>query len=73
MHSEEKFDLEEVQTEVRDYLASVMIATKDEEMFWQDFSVSIVILSYLMALWKCRDKKAVNNTKNIVNHKKSTI
>ena len=41
----EKFNLKVVQKEVTNYLASVMIPTKDEEMFWQDFQKGSIVWS----------------------------
>lgn len=66
----ERFDLELVQQEVREYLASVLIPTKEEELFWKAFSErtyypdlvfgesneSANIAKHPMALWKCRNK-----------------
>jgi predicted nucleotidyltransferase component of viral defense system len=67
----ERFELEVVQRQVRDYLASVMIPTKDEEQFWHEFAQHkycpelifgqseelINIAKHPMALWKCRSKE----------------
>lgn len=66
----ERFDLEVVQQEVRQYLASILIPTKEEELFWKAFSEGIYqpnrifgqsnelvyIEKHPMALWKCRNK-----------------
>lgn len=66
----ERFDLELVQQEVRQYLASILIPTKEEELFWKAFSEGIYqpnrifgesnelvnIAKHPMALWKCRNK-----------------
>lgn len=66
----ERFDLELVQQEVRDYLASILIPTKEEELFWKAFSEGTYypdwifgesnefanIAKHPMALWKCRNK-----------------
>ncbi|MCM1495839.1 MAG: nucleotidyl transferase AbiEii/AbiGii toxin family protein [Bacteroides sp.] len=66
----ERFDLEPVQQEVREYLASILIPTKEEELFWKAFSEGnyypdwifgesnefINITEHPMALWKCRNK-----------------
>lgn len=66
----ERFDLELVQQEVRKYLASILIPTKEEEMFWKAFSEGsfcpnwifgdsnefVNIAKHPMALWKCRNK-----------------
>jgi predicted nucleotidyltransferase component of viral defense system len=71
----EHFFLEDVQREVRDYLASILIPTKEEEMFWRVFSEGNYypdwvfgqtqelenILKHPMALWKCRDKSKDEN------------
>lgn len=70
----EKFDLKVVQKEVGDYLADIMIPTKDEELFWQRFAEgqyypgyvfgdseeTINISNHPMALWKCRGKSGEN-------------
>lgn len=67
----ETFALEVVQKEVKDYLSSIMIPTKDEKMFWHFFEggnycPELVfgeskelknISNHPMALWKCRDKR----------------
>lgn len=66
----ERFELKAVQKEVKDYLASVMIPTKGEKMFWEAFAEGIYcpemvfggeeqrnILNHPMALWKCRMKR----------------
>lgn len=66
-----KFNLEAVQKEVKDYLASVMIPTESEENFWKSFAEGTYcpelvfgesqelknILCHPMALWKCKDKE----------------
>ena len=66
----ERFDLEMAQKEVCKYLASVLMPTKEEEMFWKAFgegkycpelifgatSECANIEKHPMALWKCRDK-----------------
>lgn len=66
----ERFALEDEQPKVKDYLASILIPTKKEEMFWKAFSNGNYypdwifgqtkelqnILNHPMALWKCRDK-----------------
>lgn len=66
----EKFVLEDEQTKIRDYLASILITTKGEEMFWRAFSEGNYyldwvfgqtpelhnILKHPMVLGKCRDK-----------------
>lgn len=66
----EKFDLDVVQNEVKDYLASIMIPTETEEKFWRVFAEGHYcpelifeesqelqnISGHPMALWKCRDK-----------------
>lgn len=66
-----KFNLEAVQKEVKDYLASVMIPTESEENFWRAFAEGTYcpelvfgesqelknILGHPMALWKCREKE----------------
>ena len=66
----DRFDLELVQQEVREYLASILIPTKEEELFWKAFSEGTYypewvfgennefanIAKHPMALWKCRNK-----------------
>lgn len=66
----EKFDLDAVQKEVRDYLESILIPTKEEEMFWRAFAEGSYcpewvfgdsrelqnISNHPMALWKCRER-----------------
>lgn len=65
----ETFSLEDVQKEVRDYLATILILTKEEETFWQAFAEGKYcpklvfgegqelqnILMHPMALWKCKN------------------
>lgn len=72
----ERFFLEEEQKKVRDYLASILIPTREEEMFWRAFSEGNYypdwifgqtqelqnILNHPMALWKCRG--ALSRTEN---------
>ena len=67
----ERFDLEFVQKEVKDYLTSVLVSTKEEKLFWKAFSEGNYypdwvfgdsdefrnIAKHPMALWKCRDKE----------------
>lgn len=69
----EKFELEVIQKEVRDYLAAIMIPTEEEIMFWRAFaegdycpklvfgdSVELKNISkHPMAHWKCREKVPV--------------
>ena len=69
----ERFDLELVQQEVREYLASILMPTKEEELFWKIFSEGsyhpglifgesnelVNIAKHPMALWKCRSKMEV--------------
>ena len=66
----ERFDLEKAQKEVCQYLASVLIPTKEEELFWKAFGEGrycpklifgttaecVNVEKHPMALWKCRDK-----------------
>lgn len=66
----EKFHLEEVQKEVREYLASVIVPTQEEVEFWKIFARGEYLPKLLfgegkelanvekhpMAIWKCRDK-----------------
>ncbi len=66
----ERFDLELVQQEVKEYLASILIPTKEEELFWKAFSERsyhpdwifgesnelVNVAKHPMALWKCRNK-----------------
>lgn len=70
LRKNEKFYLEVVQSEVRDYLASIMIPTEREEGFWRTFADGNYcpecifeesrelknISNHPMALWKCRRK-----------------
>lgn len=65
----ERFDLEAVQKELKEYLASVMILTEAEKQFWRVFAKGEYcpelvfgkgqevqnISVHPMALWKCRD------------------
>ena len=67
----ERFDLEMAKKEVCQYLASVLIPTEEEEMFWKEFregrfcpklifgdaAECANIENHPMALWKCRDKE----------------
>lgn len=67
----ERFNLDTVQKEVREYLAAILVPTKEEKKFWQDFSEGRYcpelvfgqsnelanIAQHPMALWKCRDNK----------------
>ncbi len=73
----EGFDLKVVQREVREYLASILMPTREEELFWKAFSEGcyhpdwifgennefVNIAKHPMALWKCRNK-AVNFSKS---------
>ncbi|MGN0170801.1 MAG: nucleotidyl transferase AbiEii/AbiGii toxin family protein [Lachnospiraceae bacterium] len=66
----ERFDLEMAQKKVCQYLASVLMPTKEEEMFWKTFREGRFrpelifgattecsnVEKHPMALWKCRDK-----------------
>ncbi len=66
----EKFHLDEIQKEVREYLASVLVPTHDEVEFWNafargDYLPKLVfggekelanVEKHPMAIWKCRDK-----------------
>jgi predicted nucleotidyltransferase component of viral defense system len=66
----ERFFLEEEQQKVREYLASILIPTKEEELFWRAFAEGNYypdwvfgqtqelknISKHPMALWKCRNK-----------------
>lgn len=70
----ERFDLELVQQEVREYLASILKPTKQEELFWNAFSEGEYhpdwifgesnelenIAKHPMALWKCEKNKSIN-------------
>ncbi len=65
-----RFVLKDEQLGVRDYLASILIPTKKEKMFWRAFAEGNYypewvfgqtqelknISKHPMALWKCRDK-----------------
>ena len=67
----EKFDLEVVKKEIQNYLASVLVLTEDEKMFWKMFKEGRYcpelifgddieyanINKHPMALWKCRGKE----------------
>ena len=67
----ERFDLDFAQREVREYLASILITTKEENLFWKAFSEGNYYPAWVfgdsnelrnvskhpMALWKCRDKE----------------
>ena len=67
----ERFNLESAQKDVKEYLASVLLPTKEEELFWKAFSEGSFypnlvfgndnelrnIARHPMALWKCRDKE----------------
>ena len=66
----ERFNLEFAQREVREYLASILLPTKEEELFWKAFSEGNYypnwvfgdskefknVTKHPMALWKCRNK-----------------
>ncbi len=66
----EKFYLEEVQKEVREYLTLVLVPTKEEVAFWNAFAQGEYLPKLIfgestectnvekhpMAIWKCRDK-----------------
>ena len=66
----ERFDLEMAQKKVCEYLASVLVPTEEEEMFWKAFGEGRYcpelvfgvtdecanVEKHPMALWKCRDK-----------------
>lgn len=66
----ERFDLEMAQKKVCEYLASVLMPTEEEEMFWKAFGEGRYcpelifgdavectnVERHPMALWKCRDK-----------------
>ena len=70
LHKGERFDLEMAQKKVREYLASVLVPTEGEEMFWKAFAEGRYCTELIfggmaertnvekhpMALWKCRDK-----------------
>ena len=67
----ERFDLDFAQREVREYLASILVLTKEEKLFWKAFSEGNYypdwvfgdsnelrnVAKHPMALWKCRDKE----------------
>lgn len=81
----ERFELELVQKEVREYLESILMPTKEEEMFWKAFSEGsynpkwifgdgnelVNIAKHPMALWKCKDK--TGEEANGDNNKKSNM
>ncbi len=62
--------MESAQQEVREYLATILTPTKEEELFWKAFSEEsyhpnlifgesnelVNIVKHPMALWKCREK-----------------
>lgn len=66
----DRFDLKLIQQEVQEYLMSILMATKEEELFWKDFSKGDYhpnwifgnssefenIVKHPMALWKCRNR-----------------
>lgn len=66
----EKFYLEEIQKEVREYLGSVLVHTREEVEFWRAFEKGeylpklvfgesrefMNVEKHPMAIWKCRDK-----------------
>ena len=66
----ERFDLEMAQKKVCEYLASVLMLTEEEEVFWKAFAEGrycpelifgstaecVNVEKHPMALWKCRDK-----------------
>lgn len=66
----ERFDLQQVQQQVRECLATILMPTKEEELFWKAFSEGSYhpdwifgesneltnIANHPMALWKCRNK-----------------
>ena len=67
----ERFDLEMAQKKVCEYLASVLMPTEEEEVFWKAFAEGrycpelifgataecVNVEKHPMALWKCRDKE----------------
>lgn len=67
----ERFNLESAQREVREYLASILVPTKEEESFWEAFSEGNYcpdlvfgddtefksVVQHPMAIWKCRNKE----------------
>lgn len=70
LRKDERFDLEVLQKQVKDYLASILIPTESEEKFWAAFAEGNYcpelvfgestelqnIYCHPMALWKCRNK-----------------
>ncbi len=72
LRRDERFQLELVQAEVKSYLENILFPTKEEELFWHNFSIGVYspelvfkegtalenIRNHPMALWKCRDKSA---------------
>lgn len=64
----ERFNLEFAQNKVREYLASILVPTKEEKLFWKAFSDGNYypewvfgdsneltnVARHPMALWKCR-------------------
>ncbi len=67
----ERFDLDMVQREVREYLENILIPTREERLFWRAFSENVYHPSWIfgegnepaniarhpMALWKCRNRE----------------
>lgn len=67
----ERFDLDMVQREVREYLENILIPTREERLFWRAFSENVYnpawifgegnepanIARHPMALWKCRNRE----------------
>lgn len=74
--------MKDEQPKVRDYLASILIPTREEEMFWRAFEEGTYcpewvfgetlelmnISKHPMALWKCRDKG--KNERNMAHDKR---
>ena len=72
----EKFELSDVQEEIKKYLSGFLTPTVDERIFWDAFGKGIYnpqfvfegeelkrIREHPMALWKCRDREQDGRTK----------
>lgn len=72
----EKFELSDVQEEIKKYLSGFLAPTVDERIFWDAFGKGIYnpqfvfegqelkrIREHPMALWKCRDREQDGRTK----------
>lgn len=80
----ERFDLEMVQREVKEYLALILMPTREEELFWKAFSEGVYypdwifgesnelvnVAKHPMALWKCRKTTEETVQQNMETSKK---